>query len=501
MSQIDKLLSYFDKEYIREKVEVDNNGMMGLHYEGLVFDDYLENSIFQYDYLDIEDYFKATADVEYGDNIGLYEQYYQLNEKTKIKIISSILSLLKSTSYEEQHSNEVVNKTVRYLERYGLIVEYKNKMYEISTERKLFEGSYCDVLYFDEGILKKRLKPEYSYEEKWRKRFKIEYDNMLELASSPRVLKVFDYSKEENSYLMERCDCDLYEYIENNGLMIDEDKAIDITNTIIDGLMDVHAKGIIHRDLHLGNVLFKGEELIISDFGLSKDMMNAHLFQSSATPKNSNMFVDPVGLTDFSLLDKQSDIYSAGKIIEYLLRNTAVSLLDQVNLVIDKATNRDKKKRYKSLDELKLDFNTAIADVDEEERIKQLHKKLVKGECSPEVEKYIFSLIEDDQLANSIMEHRDYQLINVLLQMDENKQERALENIYDTYTEATGYGHFENYDRFGDLMYEFITKSRNIKLQRVAFHILEGCAGYRYHSNNLLESIKIKYPVLRNNSE
>lgn len=500
MSQIDQLLSFFDKEYIREKVEVDSNGMMGLHYDGLIFDECLENSLFQYDYLDIVDYFKTVAGVEYRDSMGLYEQYSDKTEIVKIKVIRAILSLLKITSYESEHCEQVINKALKFLERYGLVIEYKDEMYEISVERKLFEGSYCDVLYFDEGVLKKRLKPEYSSEEKWRKRFKTEYDNMVELASSPHILKVYNYSAEENSYLMERCDCDLYEYIENNGLIIDNDKAVDITNAIIDGLMDVHAKGIIHRDLHLGNVLFKGDEIIISDFGLSKDMMNVHSFQSSATPKNSNMFVDPVGLTDFRLLDKQSDIYSTGKIIEYLLRNVAPSLCDQVNLVIDKATNRDKKKRYKSLEELKADFNAAITDVDEEKRIERLHKKLVKGECSPDVEAYVLTLIEDSQLANVIIEHKDYQIGNVLLMMDETKQESALLNISDNYSEATGYGHFENYDRFGDLMYDFITKSKNLKLQRMAFGILSGCASYRYYSNNLLEKVKTKYPLLLRNA-
>jgi len=496
VSELDKLLSYFDKEFIREKVEIDNRGLMGAHYDGLILDEYLENSLFQYDFLDIEDYFKTEANVGYCDNECLFEQYSKLPEKNKIKVISAILSLVKISSYEDAHSDEVVAKSIKFLERYGLHIEYKDEKFDISAERKLFEGSYCDVLYYDEEILKKRLKSSYAVEEKWRKRFKIEYDNMVELAKSPRVLKVFDFSEEENSYLMEKCDCDLYEYIEKNSLFIDEKRAIDITNAIIEGLMDVHAKGIIHRDLHLGNVLFKNEEVIISDFGLSKDMMNVHSFQSSATPKNSNMFVDPVGLTDFRLLDKQSDIYSLGKVLEYLLRYTAPDLLNQVNLVIDKATNRDKKKRYRSLEDLQIDFNAAISNVDEEKRINQVQAKMVKGECSPDVERYILSLIDNDQLSYALIEHKDYQIARILLQMDEIKQESALKSIGDNYAEATGYGHFENYDRFGNIMYTFISNSKNISLQKIAVSILSGCASYRYHSRELLDAVKTKYPQL-----
>ena len=56
MSELDKLLSYFDKEFIREKVEIDNRGMMGTHYDGLILDEYLANSLFQYDFFKITVY-------------------------------------------------------------------------------------------------------------------------------------------------------------------------------------------------------------------------------------------------------------------------------------------------------------------------------------------------------------------------------------------------------------------------------------------------------------
>lgn len=50
-------------------------------------------------------------------------------------------------------------------------------------------------------------------------------------------------------------------------------------------------------------------------------------------------------------------------------------------------------------------------------------------------------------------------------------------------------------------MYDFIMKSKIIKLQRIAFGILEGCASFRFYSNELLNKIKTKYPMLKNNSE
>ncbi len=495
-SQIDNLLRYYDKEFIEEKVEMDKTSLMGLHYDGLVFDKYLADSLFKFDYLDIEDYFKETAGINYKDNISLCEQCENLSEMVKIKVIAAILSLLKNSSYENQHSDEVITKTINYLERYGLIVDYQDEFYAISTERKLFEGSYSDILSFDDGILKKRLKPEFVEDEKWRKRFKTEYDNMLGLVESPHILKVWGYSEEENSYLMEKCDCDLYEYLGSNYLSIDRDKAIQIINGIIEGLDAVHSKGIIHRDLHLGNVLIKGGEVIISDFGLSKDVMVNHSFESSATPKNSNVYVDPVGLTDFRMLDKQSDIYSIGKIVEYVLQNTVTGLLEQVSLVIDKSTNRDRKKRYKTLGEFKADFESAVNDVTNEERIKNIYSKMRRGECTPDVEKYVLSLAEEGRLAYFIIEHVDYDFVKILIKMDESKQQIALNDIRDNYVDATGYRKFNNYDRFGSIMYNYILKANNMSLQREAFSVLEGCAKYRYKSGELYKIVKTKIPAL-----
>ena len=68
----------------------------------------------------------------------------------------------------------------------------------------------------------------------------------------------------------------------------------------------------------MGNILIKEGHVVLSDFGLSKDTMINHSLKSTSTPKNSHYFIDPIGLHDFTALDKLSDIYSIGKIIDYI---------------------------------------------------------------------------------------------------------------------------------------------------------------------------------------
>ena len=64
-----------------------------------------------------------------------------------------------------------------------------------------------------------------------------------------------------------------------------------------------------------------------------------------------------------------------------------------------------------------------------------------------------------------------------------------------TYSEATGYGHFENYDLFAGIAYNVIRNSANMKIQRRAYSILEGCASYRYIVSGIEKNIRRGYEI------
>ena len=73
---------------------------------------------------------------------------------------------------------------------------------------------------------------------------------------------------------MELCDGSLQDLIdENKGKYIPEKDILDAFAQICRGLAYIHEKGVVHRDLKPGNILFKnlGDRKIwkISDFGAS----------------------------------------------------------------------------------------------------------------------------------------------------------------------------------------------------------------------------------------
>ena len=372
-STINKLFEFYDKIFIEERVEIDSFGNYGAHYIALNFDRYLEESVLGIDYLSIEDYFETMANVSYQESQSLFQQYSEQNIDVKLKIISAILTLIKISTYKVEEKDMIIHKSQSFLGRYGLELQFKDDRIQIKNEYKLFEGSYCDVLFYNKFLYKKQLKNHYRSNEDWKKRFKYEYENMFNLSESPFILKVFHYDYSEDSYLMEKCDCNLDDYIKKNPF-VDDEKILDIINEILLAMKDVHNAGIIHRDLHLGNILIKNQHVVLCDFGLSKNTMIEHSLKSTDSPKNSHYFMDPIGFSSFTKLDKLSDIYSIGKIIDYITKDSQLNT--NLSYVINKATDRDRKKRYNDLDEMIKDIASQIQKVTNEEKIIEIEKKI-----------------------------------------------------------------------------------------------------------------------------
>ncbi|RIB14057.1 kinase-like domain-containing protein [Gigaspora rosea] len=87
-------------------------------------------------------------------------------------------------------------------------------------------------------------------------------------------------------------------------------KLIKYANEITLGLKYLHTEKIIHRDLHSKNILINDDKILITDFGISKDMNET---STISFVKGMLPYIEPQCLLRNDIKrDKKSDIYSLG---------------------------------------------------------------------------------------------------------------------------------------------------------------------------------------------
>ena len=476
------LIKYYDEHLWGYKVTETN-----WNYNGLILDYYFDNSVLAIDYLDVGDYFSSFK-IEYSETVALAAQFEVLDSGQYFQFIQAILNILKFSKHNEEESREILNKSINYLLRQGFkVINNSTDIIEVYVDDILGKGAYCKVIKYAPSIVKKTLLDNFKSDGKLKKRIQYEYENTKKLSGNPNIITVYSYHEEEDSYLLEEAEMDLFEYLKGQVSLSKEDR-LKIILDVLNGIKSAHDNDIIHRDLHLGNILKIGASFVISDFGWSKDISIVRSLKSSASEKNNHMFMDPLAAGDLTKMDKQTDIYSIGKIMEYVytFNNTEDKRLD---FIISKCTARDRGLRYNLVDEILEDLNSIIKEVDEEEIKQKIIENIKKGILNhPELE-YIKKLASKDELCNYIVKYKLSGFGKIITQMPELEQKSVLENISRGFANSTGYGGFHNYIIYGEITYYTFLHSSDVGIKRISKSILEDCSSYRWESKRLLDEI------------
>ncbi|QUW20726.1 protein kinase [Sporosarcina sp. Marseille-Q4063] len=479
-----KLLKYFDRIlWDRKSTET------GWNYNGLMLDAYFDMSILSIDYLDIEDYFDSYSNFKFNEIEYLYDQFKDINEDKRIKLIEGILNIFKHSTYNKEFSDSIFEKSIRFLKRNDIEVNNPpNGLLQLSNDDIIDRGSYCIIKKVKKGILRKELNPIYSNNQDFQRRMKYEFENMYKLRDCPQVLNVFSYDPETFSYLMERADKNLFEYL-GKEVDISFEEKMKIIYDVLHGMKYAHENNIIHRDLHLGNVLKLGNDFVLCDFGLSKDESIERSLKSTATVKNNHLFVDPLAIGDFTKLDKKSDIYSLGKLIDYVFTTGSTDIEHLLTFVVEKCTSRNKFKRYDAVDEILNDIEIKLNHRSNDFDKKIVLEKIQNEILDMQVTEFINSLVQADRICDYIVENNLQSFGKVILQFEQVDQIEILQAIDNKYVESTGYGQFQNYDIFTNIAYFICNNIEEGNVYSIAYDILSGCAQYRYSAADYLEII------------
>ncbi|MCP4347530.1 MAG: protein kinase [Desulfobacterales bacterium] len=328
--------------------------------------------------------------------IGYYYLYDILTKNTVIQFISLFcwMSALLSTFFLTQFvlknrriKNETREKEYSELKEIG---PYK-------LVKKIGTGGMAEVYLTDHVIGKnitrtvalKKVLPSLIENDDLINMFKQEAKLSMKL-DHPNIVRTTDFREEYYSIIMEYIDgghlteiMKAYQnYHPNKGLPFEQ--AIFIILNICMGLQYVHSLDIIHRDICPQSIMisFKGE-VKIADFGIAKGFLEPSLTQAGIV-KGKYYYISPEQAMGKKDIDYQSDIYSLGIIFYELLSGrqmysykTAIeairnipakafppvkgvmtnipeetSILDELDRIVMKCLEKDKKMRYKATGEI-----------------------------------------------------------------------------------------------------------------------------------------------------
>lgn len=351
-----------------------------------------------------------------------------------IKFLNNIIRVDSVSLQQKDNKVCIVNEDddLEKIGHGGFANVYKRKSNNI-VEKHLYEE-----LYSDKSIVS---------------RFKREFEITQSLQDLDGIVEVYEYRKEENIYTMKFYDQTLEDYINDNKLS-DEEK-IKVIKNILEVMEKVHNRDIIHRDLSPLNIFVSNSKVVIADFGLGKNLKILNSHQTILTNALGQcQYCDP---EQFMLLregDKKSDVYSLGRIINFIMTGDPMHVNHIFKSVTEKACASAKVVRYNDAQELLKAINKSIEFHKKEQNIENIKLLITRKEYNEQINIYISEMTIDKILsALCEMKNFDYALYEYI----KNDNELALKVVNQLAEEYTQNRlKWEDYDKIAEFMFKIV---------------------------------------------
>ncbi|MCR4435892.1 MAG: Stk1 family PASTA domain-containing Ser/Thr kinase [Clostridiales bacterium] len=168
----------------------------------------------------------------------------------------------------------------------------------------------CNLL--NRYVAVKVLRPEFTSDEEFVKRFRIEAQAAASL-SHPNIVSIYDVGQEDGMHylVMELIDgITLKKYIAEKG-RLNWREAVNIAIQICSALEHAHRNHIIHRDIKPHNILLTREGIAkVTDFGIARAVSSSTITMVGSTIGSVHYFSPEQARGGFT--DEKSDLYSLG---------------------------------------------------------------------------------------------------------------------------------------------------------------------------------------------
>ena len=422
------------------------------------------------------------------------------------KRFDSFLNLILSREYIMKDCGlsqvEAAEKIPSIFEEFNRIVQkdlylltYSNGKYHLCAENQdlifVGGGGFANVYkQKSTGYILKKLKDDFLSDRGIRSRFKREYNLTKSLQDAHGIIKVYNFDEASCSYTMEEAEQTLEDYI--TKLDLSDDIRINCIRQILYIMTEVHKRDIIHRDLSPNNIFIISGMVKIGDFGLGKDL---NIFTSHQT-----IHTNAVGQyyycapEQFMLLkdgDKRSDVYSIGRIINFIMTGKPIDSHHIFRSVTEKATNSDASYRYADAEQLSVYFEKSVKFHQQEKTEEMALGKIKEKTFDEDVESYIYEL-SGEKICELLVENTAgfFDMLLVFMEKDDTRAQHIIQSIDGKYRDVCGRS-FVAYDPFAQFAYWVLRGKYSFVVNEIAAQILRYVAKTinRFTAHRLISDI------------
>lgn len=352
-------------------------------------------------------------------------------------------------------------------------------------------GGFANVyLQKSTGLVVKKLKDDYLTDIGIRSRFKREFNITKSLQDAVGIIKVYSFDEGNSSYTMEYAETTLDKYVKKNKLS--DNNKLTCIRQILNIMTEVHKRDIIHRDISASNIFIISGQIKIADFGLGKDL---NVFTSHQTIHTNAVgqfyYCAPEQFMMLKDGDKRSDVYSLGRVINFIMTGDPVNSHHIYRSVAEKATNSDASYRYADAGQLSVFFEKAVAYNQTAENQMRIEEKIVRKVFDDEIESYLYNL-SAEKISTAVL-HEKKGFVDALLKFMKKSDEHALyiiQSIDKSYKDVCGRS-FVAYDPFASFAYLVLKNGFSYVVNEIAANILRFVAidVRRFTAQHLVEDI------------
>lgn len=395
-----------------------------------------------------------------------------------------------------EKANEILEEFNRILQQDLYKITRKGKEHHLVQENDdlilIGSGGFASVYrQKSTGLIVKKLKDDFLTDRGICSRFKREFEITKSLQDVYGIIKVFSFDEGNCSYTMEPAEITLEDYVRNNTLS--DEIRINCIRQILYIMSEVHRRDIIHRDISANNIFIISGMLKIADFGLGKDL---NVFNSHNTfltrGVGQYIYCAPEQFMMLKDGNKLSDVYSLGRVINFIMTGDPRDSHHIFRNVTEKATNDSAAYRYADASQLSAFFEKAITYHQQEDNRVRVEEKIRRGEFDEEVENHIYDLTAE-KISGAIHSHKTW-FVNALfsfMHLDDSHAQHIIQSVDKTYQDICGRS-FSAYDPFAHFAYRILKDDFPYVVKEIAANMLRYVATdvNRFSAQDLVKELK-----------